>query len=112
MPDVQGAASIFFAPPVIGPVTFRSPGPAGVVLTFTTDVVAQCTVQYGPTEAFGSTAADRVAGTNHAIPLLGVVPGATTYYHIDAVVGDPVRVITNSGGDRVRTRDGRRVIRG
>ena len=99
-------------PVVIGPVTFQAQGPSAAVMVFTTDVVAMCTVQYGPTGAYGKTATDRVATMNHAISLLDTPPGATTYYHIDAVAGDPVSIVTNVAGDHLRTKDGRRVIRG
>ncbi|MBI2897548.1 MAG: metallophosphoesterase family protein [Deltaproteobacteria bacterium] len=62
-----------------------------VTVMWATDVAEIGTVDFGPDTDYGSQTADAWATTEHRVRLVGLAPGARTYYRVtsgDIVVGD------------------------
>jgi hypothetical protein len=74
VPDTAG--------PVISNVTTR-PGPGWVTISWTTNEPADRQIEYGRTEAYGSsTPVDRTLKTQHSVTISGLARKATYYVQI------------------------------
>jgi glucose/arabinose dehydrogenase len=82
--------------PVISQVVAR-PGPGRVTITWTTDVPADSQVQYGRTQAYGSsTALDRTLVTNHSVTITGLA--RKTQYFFQVLSRDGVGSLSSATG--------------
>ncbi len=67
-------------PPVISELSVSYIGDTSLVITWTTNEPATSKVEYGETEAYGTTIASVQMTTDHAITLSSLIPGVT--YHV------------------------------
>lgn len=74
-------------PPVISNVQAVNITDTSAIITWNTNESADSVVEYGLTSAYGSTGTSAGFVTGHAIPLSGLVPGAT--YHYRVISTDP-----------------------
>jgi len=77
---LAGCTGVDETPPVISERLVSYVGDTGLVITWTTDEPANSKVEYGETEAYGTTVASVKMTTDHAITLSRLIPGVT--YHI------------------------------
>lgn len=78
----SGSAYVFLqSAPVISSVAAATVGKTSVTVTWTTDVAASSTVEYGLTTSFGSTAAG-ADGTSHTVSITGLTAGRTYSFRV------------------------------
>jgi hypothetical protein len=77
---LAGCTGVDETPPVISELSVSYPAETSLVITWTTDEPANSKVEYGETNAYGTTVASVKMTTDHAITLRGLTPGVT--YHI------------------------------
>jgi hypothetical protein len=77
---LAGCTAVDETPPVISELSVSYPTETSLVIAWTTDEPANSKVEYGETEASGTTVASVKMTTDHAISLSGLIPGVT--YHI------------------------------
>ncbi len=78
-PGDGGGGSQDTIPPVISAVTASSITSSGATITWTTDESSSSVVEYGLTNAYGSTSTGASGVTSHSVPLTGLA--ANTVYH-------------------------------
>jgi hypothetical protein len=81
------------SPPIITGVT-ATPNSGGATITWTTNIVADSTVSYGTSTAYGATSTDATQVTAHGITLTGLAE--TTLYHYE-VISSEYGTSTKSG---------------
>lgn len=77
------------AAPVISNVQVTNITRTTAMITWTTDVAADSSVDYGLSASYGDTVSNASLVTNHSLTLTGLVPGMTYHYRVSS---------TNSGG--------------
>lgn len=70
------------ATPSITGVSSGSPGTSSTTITWTTDLAANSTINYGLTASLGSSAVDSSQVTSHSIPLSSLSSSTTYYYNV------------------------------
>jgi hypothetical protein len=78
-------AVVSFNPPLITNVAASDQGSATVRVSWTTNVSASSTVEYGATPALGSSVADANAVLSHAVNIPGLAYGQSYYYDVVSV---------------------------
>jgi hypothetical protein len=77
---LAGCTAVDETPPVVSEISVSYPTETSLIITWTTDEPANSRVEYGETQAYGTTVASVKMTTDHAITLSGLIPGVT--YHV------------------------------
>ena len=79
---LAGCTAVDETPPMISELSVSHITDTSLVVTWTTDEPANSKVEYGETEAYGTTIASVEMTTDHAIKLSGLIPGVTYHFKV------------------------------
>lgn len=79
---LAGCTAVDETPPMISELSVSHITDTSLVVTWTTNEPANSKVEYGETEAYGTTVASVKMTTDHAIKFSGLIPGVTYHFKV------------------------------